>query len=945
MPKIKDRILQMYKKLKPTTKTKPTFLQRFGLFFYNHKQITILYWLAILVFGATSYLTLMQRQGFPNVDVPISIVNGSYFVNDKQTVDSQITKPFSQLLTRIDSVKSVKASSYDNFYNIIILYKDGTSSSGGNSEVQQALNNSNLLPKQATVNFKAIDAGRFAEQSDLLISVSSTNLMSASQLQNSASQLSKEFAKVDGVKKATVFEQVQSGFSPTEGKIVNKQTSYDLIGLHDGSGGFLFNDSIIIGVAAEPTTDALKLYDSISQKIDLLATTDQFSGLKSTIVADFAEGVRSQISSLQKNLLEGLLVVLIVSLLLISFRSGLAIASAMVTVLLATVGLLYGLGITLNTITLFALILSLGLIVDDTTIMVEAIDAAKGSSTAEQRRKSLATAIKKVARASMSGTLVTMLAFAPMLFIGGVLGDFIRIMPISIIVALAVSFIVSQSLVPFLARFLLHQKATTPKAGPITRIEKALSSTVASGIVRSGKSTISKLVYGTLAILFGIVVTAASIPIFAKLKFDIFPATKNTDQLLVGLRFSEGTAIDTAKQISRDASYVIANTLGKNATKITYQGTGQDLSSSIFIKLTSIDSRKTTSLQMIDQLKSAFTGFTDASVKVSQIDAGPGKDDYPFNVNIYENNEQKARALAVDMQNYMQGLSVKRANNKTATINKTIISPNSTILSSNAKQYISVSAGFDADDVSALVEPAKKALLAKYDSLVLQRFGINSNQLEFDFGNESNNQDSFKSMLLAFPLLLLVMFLLLAFQFKSWLQPLLIFAAIPFSFFGVASGLYITNNPLSFFVLVGFFALIGIAVNNTILLTDYANQYKQDNNSDDSYLAISNSIKARFRPLITTSLTSIVALTPLALSDPFWQSLSVTLIFGLITSTLLVVLVFPYIYLLGEDLKLIGYKIWNRQLARPLQILADVIIAPIRLVRYVYWIIFAWRNN
>lgn len=153
-------------------------------------------------------------------------------------------------------------------------------------------------------------------------------------------------------------------------------------------------------------------------------------------------------------------------------------------------------------------------------------------------------------------------------------------------------------------------------------------------------------------------------------------------------------------------------------------------------------------------------------------------------------------------------------------------------------------------------------------------------------------------MLVAFPFLLLAMYLLMAAQFRSFTQPFLIFLAIPFSFFGVALGLYLTNNPLSFFVLVGFFALIGIVVNNTIMLTDYANQARSYGLGKREAIAVATA--ARFRPLITTSLTTIVALIPLALQDPFWESLSVTLVFGLVSSTLLVIITFPHYYLASD---------------------------------------------
>ena len=169
-------------------------------------------------------------------------------------------------------------------------------------------------------------------------------------------------------------------------------------------------------------------------------------------------------------------------------------------------------------------------------------------------------------------------------------------------------------------------------------------------------------------------------------------------------------------------------------------------------------------------------------------------------------------------------------------------------------------------------------------------------------GQEQENQDSFKSLALAFPILLLAIFLLLALQFRSLLQPLLIFMAIPFSLFGDHPGLYLTNNAFSFFAMLGFFALIGLSIKNTILLTDYANQARRSGSAPID--AAVGALGERFRPLIATSLTAVVSLIPLALTSPFWQGLAVVLIFGLLSSTFLVITVFPYYYLGAEYLRL-----------------------------------------
>ena len=131
--------------------------------------------------------------------------------------------------------------------------------------------------------------------------------------------------------------------------------------------------------------------------------------------------------------------------------------------------------------------------------------------------------------------------------------------------------------------------------------------------------------------------------------------------------------------------------------------------------------------------------------------------------------------------------------------------------------------------------------------------------------------------------------------------------AVPFSLFGVAFGLFITDNPISFFALLGFFALIGLSIKNSILLTDYANQARRSGmGAIDAAVA---AIGERFRPLVATSLTAIVSLIPLALSSPFWEGLAFTLIFGLASSTILVILVFPYYYLAGEYLRMQSRKL------------------------------------
>jgi multidrug efflux pump subunit AcrB len=206
-----------------------------------------------------------------------------------------------------------------------------------------------------------------------------------------------------------------------------------------------------------------------------------------------------------------------------------------------------------------------------------------------------------------------------------------------------------------------------------------------------------------------------------------------------------------------------------------------------------------------------------------------------------------------------------------------------------------VRAAFDNDDLTSNLSATEDLVKELFPPERLLEAGLEADALAFDFGQESDNQDDFAALGTSGLVALGLMLLLLIIQFRSLLQPILVFLAIPFSFFGLTSALALTDNGISFFSAVGFIALIGVVVNNTILLVDSANQARR------SGLGLADSIEQavsrRFRPLIATTITTVVGLMPLALSDPFWEGLSFTLMGGLVSSTVLVLLSFPVYYL------------------------------------------------
>jgi multidrug efflux pump subunit AcrB len=555
----------------------------------------------------------------------------------------------------------------------------------------------------------------------------------------------------------------------------------------------------------------------------------------------------------------------------------------------------------LNVITLFALILGLSLIVDDTIIMVEAIDAARRKT--KSPREAVQVAVRKISRAMVAATTTAALSFAPLLFVGGILGSFIHAIPVTIISALFVSLLVALIFIPLFARGLLLGKKQMGEKGVhevAANFEAKIAYLICKPMLWARGSTKKLVSVGLVAVFIGLLFIGSAGFIFQKVVFNIFPPTKDSNGVIVTLAYPSDTTIEQAEGIAAQADKLISKNLGSYFVSDTYYGMGSATTSMTVVNITPYTERDVASPELVKQLQASFDkDFPAAKATVGQLDVGPPT--AAFNVQVQTSDREKGFKLAHDIENYLKHTTLKRPSGKIAHFRNVGVSSTNEYLRNKGVPTINVGASFDGDDTTTLVTLAQDAVKKEYTASKLASFGLPKNAVAFDLGQESENQDSFKALALAFPILMFVIFLLLALEFRSLLQPLLIFLAIPFSLFGVTLGLYLTNNAFSFFAAMGFFALIGLSLKNTILLTDYANQSRKNGlGAIDSAVA---ALGERFRPLVATSLTAVCSLIPLAITSPFWQGLAVVLIFGLLSSTTLVILVFPYYYLGGEFLR------------------------------------------
>lgn len=167
----------------------------------------------------------------------------------------------------------------------------------------------------------------------------------------------------------------------------------------------------------------------------------------------------------------------------------------------------------------------------------------------------------------------------------------------------------------------------------------------------------------------------------------------------------------------------------------------------------------------------------------------------------------------------------------------------------------------------------------------------------YSFGGETEDQaETFGSAGQALGIAVFLVFAVLVLQLGSFRQPFIILLAIPFALIGTFSGFYFVGIPFSFSAFIGIIALVGIVVNDAIVMVDTMNGYQQEGMKVRQ--AAARGAADRLRPVLTTSVTTIIGLIPLALSDPTWMPLCNAIIFGLLAATLIALVVVPCLYLL-----------------------------------------------
>jgi multidrug efflux pump subunit AcrB len=881
---------------------KPKLITRFSLAFISRWRVSLLLLVSILTLGYFSYTSFLPRDGFPAIAFPAVQITTAYFVDDPTQFDQDIISPIEEALQAIDSVGTVSTSTDGQFGTIFVQFNGDITSDQAAEIVELAIDEDVDLPENSQVNIIPIKVGSIDNVSDLVFTLSSKDSSeSYADLQQKAFEIVDDLKLTEGLKDASVAEVISTQVDPVTGQEFDFQQRFTRIGLKE-DGELVFNKGVNIGVVKENGLSSEELSETVRSTIGKIESDGDLDAYNVTYIGDVAEANQLQIESLESNFLTGLLAVVLVLILFVNWRASIVTAIFIPTVLALTFIVMMLIGSTLNVISLFALVLALGLFVDDAIVVIEAIEFNKrnGLKGVAAVKKS----INEIGVADVMGTLTTVLVFAPMLFISGILGDFISEMPRTIVIALLSSLFIALTITPFLSNLIIRVKdpKKAKKTGLTYRLNEILDigpkgiQYIASKVSQFTHYSLTKKYPAAIVFVLSILVIIGGLGVAGYMfqnKFNPFPEPKDATEMQVTIFAKDGVTLEELDKVAFSVESVVSVEFGEEVVRYDYFESTTRMVFSM-INLTDMGDRDITTPEMVNELNSQFENVENANVQFNVVSAGPPAEDFPLVIQVYSEDQATLEKVTNEVAVFLENTVIDGESTTDVQIDNLY-----TLSRIDGKRYAVVKAKLTNDDNTQLILDFQEAVKEEFTPEKLEELGGNADTLGFDLGQQTENINSLQSLYLIGMIAIVLMYGLLVWQFNSFLQPILIiFVALLLAFPGVFIGLYLTDNYVSFLTTVGMIGLIGIVVNNTIMLVDFANQARE--RGENIIDSISGAIKIRFRPLVTTTATTVCGLLPLALLDPFWEGIAFTIIFGLISSTTLVIFAFPVYYSVVE---------------------------------------------
>lgn len=996
----------------------------------KNAQFTLTIVVLLVLVGIVSYFN-MPRSEDPQFDIPITLIEVIYPGASPADIETLVVDPLEEEFADIDNIKRIESQIKNDGARIEIKFHYGSDPDFAYNKVQLAVSTIKptlpsgvqdvLVLKATPTSVAIVQLALWTEPADY------------KQMEFYAKQLEKRLETIESVKKADIWGypqqivavdlnldlllhhkistnqvlQVLQGraLNITPGFVDGKTRRFNV----KASGNYekineleetiiLTNDDYVIRlkdvakvnfdsqaasylayydkkpvifITAEQRsgTNIFSLTDAIQNEIILFKETIP-EAIKMDVLFEQATSVESRVNGFFSNLWQGLILVGILSLLFLGVREAIVVMIAIPLSFLVAIGWLDFAGFGLQQMSIVGLIIALGLLVDNAIVVTESIHRERKNYNS--LAKAAAAGASKVSWAIASGTITTMLAFLPMLMMLSDTGDFIRSMPVTVVLVLLASLLIALTLTPLLASKFLLAKSTDIVETQNTNVKetrkiKTLQHYVNQFAENNYTNGLQKLFKMKLAVISCAIITLLlMLSLFSQVGLSLFPKAEKP-MLLLDVEAPPNSSLDYTNSIMQSMTHFIekqplvekvALNVGNSNPRIYYNEIpkrGVAKYGQVLVTLKAYQPDDVA--QLVNTLRNEFDHWQQAIITVKEFTQGPVTDqpiairlmseslvdlervakdlthkmlntkgviniDNPIGVANTELNlnidYEKAGLSNIDinlldntLQAILTGTYVGRYNDVNGENYPILVRHKDTDINTLSDIYITSLTGQQIPLMQVVNVELKKGQtdyfhyqklrMAKVSADAAPGFSIQAlTQALVEYldnynlpmgmyyslgGEEESRQESFAGLTQIMLITAIGIFAILVLQFKSFLQPVIIFSSIPFAMAGSVIGLYLTGLSFSMMAFIGLISLFGIVVNNAIILIDSTNRNLVEGLSKQA--AVLQASATRFTPILLTTLTTIGGLIPLTLfGGELWQPLGVVLISGLCISAL-----------------------------------------------------------
>ncbi|MBB6481308.1 efflux RND transporter permease subunit [Spirochaeta isovalerica] len=778
--------------------------------------------------------------------------------------------------------------------------------------------------------------------------------------------------------------------------------------------------AVTLSLYRDGGTDIIGPSDSVKAFLNDREANGLPDELDVLIIQDDALSVKEDLAEVLGNAGSGLIIVVLVLFLFLGLKEAIITSLIIPFSLFLSFIALNQSGMTFNTMTLLAMIIALGLLVDNAIVVVESIAEfrLKGLS----RKQAAIAGTSEVAPSILAATLTTMAAFFPLAYMEGRIGLIISVIPLTIVFIIGASLIVALTVTPMLGSRLLSKKTGKKEPRPFSLVREVIEAVIViilfmfSFFVDGRPGVLSFVMASVMTLIFVIRIYSRSkkLDVFARaaetyrkilirllsrkrnrvllplimflllgavlstiplglLRIELFPVMDESS-LYVTLSTPQYSTLDDTDAVTRQIESKLLSLDGVDAI---YSEVGVDSmrEAEIVLNLKGPGERTWTTKEMIPQLLKDIASIPGVKATIGT-SAGGKTANSPVQIKLIGRDMDSLDEASVKVSNALKevegianaysdlepgfpevqillkplaaadlGIDATTLGNavKTAVsgqVSGTLITSETDLPIKFSTREDKIDSMEDLDKILLTLKDGTRLPLTHIASIVetnglgtirhsggdrtvtvfaqmlpdanireiVDQFDVKISSVDlgagihYEWAGDAADLDaSFSEMTVNLVLALLVVFLILAVQFNSLSQPLVILLSVPMAVIGVFAGLLATGNNFGLYAFMGVIALVGIAVNDAIVLVDTINRNRGDGMPLTE--AINDAGKSRFGPVLATTITTIGGILPLAFRDENYAQLSLSLIFGLMTSTVLTLIVLPIFYYHAETIK------------------------------------------